>query len=42
MGWSQFYFSFRRTIDTRLWHQWQEVIQIACGLHLVDEEDAMI
>jgi hypothetical protein len=34
--------TFRRTVDTRLWNQWQEVVQIATGLHFEDEEDIMI
>jgi hypothetical protein len=35
-------FTFRRTVDTRLWSQWQEVIEIATDLQLGDEEDTMI
>jgi hypothetical protein len=35
-------FSFHRIVDTRMWNQWQEVIQIASALHLDDAEDTMI
>jgi hypothetical protein len=35
-------FTFQRTVDTRMWSQWQEVIEIATDLQLGDEEDTMI
>jgi hypothetical protein len=35
-------FTFRRTVGTRLWNHWLEIIQIASGLNLNKDEDAMI
>jgi hypothetical protein len=35
-------FTFHMIVDTRLWNQWQEVVQISTGLDFEDEEDAMI
>jgi hypothetical protein len=35
-------FTFHRTVGTRLWNHWLEIIQIASGLNLNKDEDAMI
>jgi hypothetical protein len=35
-------FTFHRTVDTRLWYLWQEVVQIASSLSLSGDDDAMI
>jgi hypothetical protein len=35
-------FTFHRTVDTRLWNHQQEIVQIASGLTLNEDEDSMI
>jgi hypothetical protein len=35
-------FTFQRTVDTRLWNLWLEIVQIASGLTLNEDEDTMI
>jgi hypothetical protein len=35
-------FSFRRTVNSRLMQLWYELVEIARGIQLIDEEDAMI
>jgi hypothetical protein len=35
-------FSFRRIVNRALMTQWEELIQIASGIELTDEEDSII